>query len=745
MRTLKISYLFILFSISIGAQSTGQWQIHSDMKSIHSAVAGSSYIWAATSGGAFRFGLTDSSYSILTKADGLNSQALTAIGVDNQNKVWFGSLEGHINILDTKENAIYKIVDIFNSNKSKKQINNIYIKGDTLFASIDFGLSLINTKTLSINDSFLKLGNLSAESKVLSVVKTNLIYVATENGVAVQKANTTNLSAPESWDTYPLQTSISAGSISKIIEFNNQILLASSNGIFRYVNKSWQSFILPGNQIVDMCVSGNSLFFITNARLYQYTNNQTAVLFSNSNFTFNSITATSNQIIYISSNNGLIEYQNEKVKNRFPNGPSSNSFVNLSIDLFGNLWVATGKDVYGKGYLKYDGKIWTNYDTKTNSNLPSNAYYNVYAAQDSSIYLSNWGGGVTIIKNNAIEFLNADNSPLVGIQANPKFVPVTDCKTDSKGNLWIAVSQSASQKQLFVLTKQKQWASFNINGLTGPNNTDQMVIDQYDTKWFTVTVVGQLGLYYFNENKTLTNLTDDIQGYINSNNFLISNSISSLALDRRGYLWIGTNVGVNVLIDPSKPTSKNSWATSLGLALRNQNVTCIAIDPLDNKWIGTNEGVFVLSSDGIQVLNNGEPYNSNNSPLPGNDIKSITFDQKNGIVYIGTDNGLAALQTSSMQPVQSFDKLFVYPNPFELEDGNPTTVTIDGLVKNSSVKIFNVSGELINEINTPGGRIGFWDGKDKNKKLVPSGIYIIAAYDEEASKITTTKIAVIRK
>jgi len=263
------------------------------------------------------------------------------------------------------------------------------------------------------------------------------------------------------------------------------------------------------------------------------------------------------------------------------------------------------------------------------------------------------------------------------------------------------------------------------------------VIDQYDTKWFTVTVAGRFGLYYFNENKTFDDLTDDTQGYMNSSNGLLSDLITALAVDQRGYLWVGTNVGLNVILNPSKP----KVTSNLGLALRNQTITCIAIDPLDQKWIGTTQGVFVLSSDGIQLIGQ---YDSKNSPLPSDDIKSIAFDAKNGIAYIGTDYGLAALQTSSVQPLQSFGEVFVYPNPFVVGDG-ATSLTIDGLVGNSSIKIFTISGKLISDFTTPGGRIAFWDGKDLNGNLVPTGIYIIVSYDQEANNVKTSKVAVIRK
>ncbi|MBI5729820.1 MAG: hypothetical protein HY963_01665 [Ignavibacteriales bacterium] len=735
MRAIKVCLIIILFTYSISAQAIGTWKIYSDMKNVSAAVFSSTNIWAATSGGAFKFNTSDSSYSIMTKADGLNSQALTSVAIDNENKIWFGSQEGYINVFDPSDNSIKRIIDIFNSDKYQKQINDLFIKGDTVFVSLDFGLLLINAKTLSIYDSFLKLGNFPAESKILSSYKSNLIYACTENGVAVQKVGTQNLSAPESWDTYQISVGSSVQSVNKIIEFNGQILLGTSNGIYRFVNRTWQPYTLQGSTINDMIVIGNVLYLISNNQLIQFSNGQYSIIYQNNNVSFNSITGSASQGIFISTNSGLIHFKDNKSKIRYPNGPQTNSFVNLSVDPTGNLWVATGKDNGGSGFFKFDGSQWSVFDKAHYPQIPTNAYYNVYAGPDTAVYLSNWGTGVTVFKNNNFEFYSKNNSSISGFVQDTNFVSVSDIKTDSKGNMWVLVNSAATRNPLSVYTKQKQWYRYSFsNPYIGSDATEKMVVDQNDTKWFVINK-GNVGLYYFNENKTFTNLSDDTQGYIDG---LLSNLISSLAVDRKGYLWIGTNVGVNVITDPSKP----KVTSNLGLALRNQTVTCIAVDPLDNKWFGTKQGVFVLSSDGIQVMNQ---YNSKNSPLPNDDIKSIAFDAKNGIVYIGTDNGLAALQTSSIQPLQSFNQLLVYPNPFIPGDNNVTSLTIDGLIRNSSIKILSISGNLIREIKTPGGKIAFWDGKDLNGNTVPTGIYIIVAYDEEANNVMTSKVAVIRK
>jgi ligand-binding sensor domain-containing protein len=736
-----ISFLFVS-ALCLNAQKINKWINYSDMSNIAHTVASNGDIWTSTLGGAFRYHNTDSSFIKLTKADGLNSQTLISCAVDNSGKIWFGSAEGYINVYNPNTQSISKIIDIFNSTQAQKQINNISVSGDSVFISFDFGLAIINANTLAFIDTFQKLGSFPALSRVFQAFKSSIIYACTEKGVAIQIAGTQNLSVPESWDNYNLNSDIQADSLTKILMFNNNILLSTSKGVFQFGNKTWSPYTLIGSPVNDMFVSGNSLFLITKNQVYQYSGTQITKIYENLALNFNSITVSNDGIIYVATSTGLMQLKNNIGKIIYPDGPGSNTFVNMSVDLSGVLWVATGKDVSGKGFLKFNGNSWTNYNKHNFPQLPSNGYYNVFAGPDSAVYLSNWGYGVTIFKNNSFTFYNTSNSPLPGIAKNSSWAAISDIKTDSKGNVWIMSDEAVPSNPLNVLTTQKEWYSYPFSNFSLSSNiTGPLLVDQNDTKWF---VIGgnRAGLYYFNENKTFDNLNDDVEGYLNNNNGLLSttSNILSMAIDNNGYLWVGNDNGLNTILDPSRPTT--TLVSNFGYAVAGQTINCIAVDALNEKWIGTTQGVFVLSSDGTQLLNQ---YNSTNSPIPDNNIISVAIDNKSGTIYIGTNYGLSSLTSSAIQPKDSFGKIFIYPNPFIVQNGKTNSVTIDGLIKNSSIKIFSISGNLIRDLTTPGGRIAYWDGRDSNGNMVSSGIYILVAFDEGANNVATSKIAVIRK
>jgi hypothetical protein len=172
-----------------------------------------------------------------------------------------------------------------------------------------------------------------------------------------------------------------------------------------------------------------------------------------------------------------------------------------------------------------------------------------------------------------------------------------------------------------------------------------------------------------------------------------------------------------------------------------EDINCIGVDALNNKWIGTNSnGIIYVSPDGSTLL---ARYNMLNSPLPDNKITSIACDNQKGTVYFGTTKGLVSFKTIAINPLEECDKIKTGPNPFTIPSDK--MLKIDGLVAESSVKILTISGTLVKEFDSSGGRVAEWDGRDNYGNLVSSGIYIIVGFNKDGSKACTGKVAVVRK
>ncbi len=744
---MKIILIFLfatIFSFSIHPQQPTNWMNHTDMKQVNSIQAISEGVWAASGGGGFFFNKADNNFKKLTKTEGFFSTNLTAVCVDNDGKVWFGSNSGSINVYDPSNNSVRTILDIYNSDRVNKQINEMKVSNDTIFISTDFGLSLVNSKSLSFYDTYFKFGNLSSNIKVVSTFKHGLIYACTDFGAAVQKLGATNLSAPESWNIYTTASGLPSNIVRKITLYRDTIIAATDKGLYLFNGNSWQTFIPGFNNIsiADILVSNDSLLISHGNSISIYHQGSFTTFFS-STFDIGKI-SKSGIGLFASSSRGIIKIEsNGNFQSIFPNGPEANQFVNMRTDNLGNLWAATGKDNRGKGILKFDGDRWSVYNTANFPTLQQDDYYSIFSTPDNNVYAGNWGQGFVKISGSNIVRYHTGNTIMIGIQQDPNFLVITGFGQDSKNNLWILNLKAADRKSLYMLTPDSVWYSF-INPLEQQSTFSQtlnLVIDQNNTKWYSMSSPGSSGLFYFNERGTYANSGDDAYGYISTSNGLNNNTINSIVTDQRGDIWIGTGLGVNIITNSSTVLASSPQVKiSSVFILRQQSINCIAVDALNQKWIGTNQGLLLVNSDGSRLI---ATYDSKNSPLLSDVIQSLAIDNNKGIVYVGTDAGLISFETPAVKPLENFAELFAYPNPL-LVDGQSNLLTIDGLIKDAEIKILSVSGKLISEFPSPGGRVAYWDGKDLDGKFVSSGVYFIVAYDQDGNNVASTKIAVLR-
>lgn len=736
--------VYLLFSINfLFGQQTSNWKNYTDMKNVRAVQAAQNGVWAASSGGGFFYNTGTGKFITLHKNDGLIGSSLNAAAVNIDGKIWFGGDEGAIDVYDPSAGQIKTILDIYNDKEqSNKSINDLESIGDTIYASTDFGLSLIDSKSYFFYDTFFKYGNFQPYVKVNSSFKAGLLYLATSAGAAIQKPGAENLSAPESWNTYTTQDGLPSNNVSRIIKINNSVIAATDKGLSILNDSTWSPFLTQFNNtpVTDLLLRADSLFIAVGRIIYLY-NNSNLTTFDTSLVQINKLAYSNSLGLIAASNAGFYEVHNKKYY--YPNGPQANQFPELTVDNSGNLWSASGKDNTGVGFYKYDGTNWTNYNRAVNPELTSNAFNFVNSPADDEVYFGSWGKGFTRLKDGVFKNFNAGNTPMVGIPANPIFLVISGFGKDSKGNLWVLNYWPGDGKALGVLHPDSSWDVYANPSEFGQSYEQHysLAIDAYDTKWYCVRASGRLGLFYFNENDPADS-SDNKFGFLSTDDGLNSNFIYSMVVDKRGDIWVGTSIGVNIISNNGSVLNNTPQlrVTSV-FSLRQQTINVIAVDPLNNKWIGTNQGLLLVNEDGSSLL---ATYDSKNSPLLSDQIRSLAVDPNSGRVYVGTDEGLTSFDTPAVKPEESFSKLFVYPNPFIVNDGD-NNLTIDGLIKDSDIKILNIDGKLIKEFSSPGGRIASWDGRDDKGNFVGSGIYLVVAFDREGNSVITGKVAVLHK
>ncbi len=747
MKNIFLLLIICLLTIPLYPQQVSNWQNYSDMKNISAIYPASDGIWAATGGGAFFYNLQNNSFLKLHKTEGLIGSPLTAVTIDQSGKVWFGTADGNIDVYNPADKSIHIIQDIYNSNYPSKQINYLKAYGDTIYAATDFGVSLINANNFLFFDTIVKFGSFTTGTPVNSIVKIkNRIYACFQSGMAVQKKGVQNLLAPESWNVYTILDGLPSKNCIKAIGFQDSVIVATDTGLAVYKDTSWAPFLpqLNGFSFSDIISSGDSLFIAASGYLYLY-NSQTLTKLNSSKIEMKNL-AVSSFGIFAGSSSGLVNLTHiSSINYLYPNGPAANLFTNMFAAPDGTLWSASGSSSAAVGCYNLNGSTWTNYNISSNPRLVSNTCYSVYADQQNTVYLGYWGQGFSIFKNNKFTNFDTSNTGMIGTSDHPGYLVITAFANDSKGNLWILNDWAANRKNLTMMSPDGHFYNFgnSYEANLDLKNHFNLVIDQYDTKWYACTDISKPGLFYFNENGTYNSTNDDISGFLNANNGLNSSAVSAVVVDNIGDVWVGTNAGINIITNVGSIFNSGSHNLSITpvYAVNQYSITAIAVDPLNRKWVGTNQGLLLLNSDGTQLLST---YNTLNSPLQSDAIISITVDKKNGRVFVGTANGLTSFDTPALNPAESFTKLFIYPNPFVL-NGSNNQLTIDGLIRDSYIKILTITGKLVNEFASPGGRVAFWNGTDSFGNLVSSGIYIIAAFDQNANNVTTSKVAVLRK
>ena len=724
------------------------WKNYTALKNVQDVAISGNQIWSAATGGAFQFTPESNTFITLHKSEGLKGNSLTSVIEDNSGRIWFGSAEGIIDIYNEDTGSLEVILDIFNSNQINKRINDFSITGDTIIVASDFGVSLISSGSLLFFDTFFKFGTFASNTKVNCAVKNSLFYVCTDQGVAIQKPGATNLSAPESWNVYSSSNGLPSNKTFKPGLFQGNLIVSTDKGFSKFENNIWNNFIteLANININDFQISGDSIIILAQKNIYLYYNQTLTVLY-NSAVSISKIEFGKNLGYVCASTNGTL-FLNTLMSGDFvsPNAPPANQFPSMSVDDNSKLWSASGKDVTGIGYYTYENENWNYFNASNTPELPTNAVYHAFTS-GTTAYLGGWGYGFLEVNGDNKKLFNRANTGMQGIPSNPDFVVVTGFGKDSRNNLWALNYWAVDRNTLSMRTPDSVWYHFTIPAAQGRTllGIENLAIDPYDTKWYSCTdgSNSRFGVFYFNENKTYEDPADDRSDFLTTSDGLNQNDIRDVVVDRRGDVWVGTSLGVNIITNTSAIPTSGSSALRISnvFVLRQQSINAIAVDPLNQKWIGTNEGLLLVNSDGSRLITT---FTAQNSALLSNIIRSIAIDENKGIVYVGTDEGLTSFETPYIKPLESFNELFVYPNPYKIKSGN-NLLTIDGLIRDTEIKILTIDGILVSQFFSPGGRTAYWDGKNKNGELVNTGVYIIVAFNADGNEVVTGKVAVFRE
>ncbi|WP_276500652.1 hybrid sensor histidine kinase/response regulator transcription factor [Terrimonas pollutisoli] len=116
-----------------------------------------------------------------------------------------------------------------------------------------------------------------------------------------------------------------------------------------------------------------------------------------------------------------------------------------------------------------------------------------------------------------------------------------------------------------------------------------------------------------------------------------SDVITSLFCDSRQTLWVGTRSGLDKY-DPKKDIFERIWINGV----RAGNIFCVYEDRKGNLWVGSSNGLHLLTDRKKNEFQSFYAFPGGNS-IAGNIVRSIVEDYQHNL-WIGTDNGLTKMK-----------------------------------------------------------------------------------------------------
>ena len=773
-----LGFLLSTISFSVMAQvAMGKWRTHLSYNNVLQIAQSPNKIFAVSQGALFSVDKQDGSLYFYSKTNGLNGSGIANIEYNpTTQELLIIYSNGNIDALGNS--GITNIPDLYNKHMStSKTVHHILFYQKKAYLSCDFGIVVLNLDKKEVADTYYIGPNASQVAVLNTTINNATIYALSKSTIYQASIAEPQLVNYAYWTTTASWPG--AGDFQQIVSFGGKLILQRGGKLYKQENDNSWTPLLTGLTVNTFNVSNGSLAVFTDNATYLYDTAFNTKTINNLATITDAEYDTQNSTYYFAANSsGIISYKQAgsetPVVNYFkPVGPAVNIPWDMTFSgkkLFvvpGGRWASqnfTNGDV-----MMYEAGVWTNIYAKTIQEKTGhlvNDFMNVAVdpLDNKHFFVSSYGTGLYEFKNNVFaNWYNHLNSKLeTTVSADPyRYIRLDGAVFDQQGNLF--VSNTSAAAGIKILASSGTWSQLTYSDLASKPTLGKILISNQNgnQKW-VLSVRSQPGVFVFDDNKTLTDQSDDKAVFLSKFTYpeqdktgntihtsQYPSAVYSIAQDKNGVVWVGTDIGPFVFNNISKVYNddytcsrvKIPRADSTNLAdylLVNEHIKAIAIDGANRKWIGTeNSGVYLMSANGQQTI---QHFTSTNSPLLSDNVLSIAINPVTGEVFFGTDQGLVSYQSDASEAGSTFGNVYAYPNP--VRQGYTGVITITGLVENTQVKITDITGNLVCE-TVSNGSLATWNGKDANGRKVNTGIYLAICANADGKLSTITKILVI--
>lgn len=752
--------LFFPFCTVFSQNRIGTWRSHLPYSNASRLILADTKIYCVTDGGLFYYDQSDKSIEKFSKENGLSDTEISALAYADESKTTIIAYT-NANIDLIQNNTIFNIPDILRYSQilGDKRINSIMIRKNLAYFSTGFGIVVLNLETREITETY-KIGEAGAQIKVNEMCfDGQYLYAASDQGIYKADINAPNLQDYTYWNRITAIPDFDK-KFNAISFVNGIVYVSAKNGtstgdaIYMYNGSVWSTFSQFQNDDCNFMSEWNGNLVVSSryhVHFYSPSGEEIKLLFTGSP---KCAYTDKNSVTWVAdADMGLLQNPEGNTKNIInPNGPSTIFVSDLAISenilyaVPGGLNSSSNNQFRNGEVNIYKENEWTGFKRTQYKDFYRIA---IDPANPEHYFVGSWGYGLFEFLNDSLLTVYRDENSTLQTVIPGDFFRLGGLAYDAEGNLW--VSNASVAEPISVRKKNGDWISFGLNNLVNSPFTGDIIVTRQGHKWMLLTP-GR-GLFAMDDNGTIDNPDDD--RYIRFDvkdefNAIITNDVYSIAEDKDGNIWLGTNKGVLVYYNPAGVfEGDNFYAQHINVPriddpgagdylLFTESVSAIAIDGANRKWLGTkNAGVSLVSDDGLKQIHN---FSAENSPLLSNSISSIAINEKNGEVYFGTDKGIISYVADATGPAEDFSAVYVFPNP--VRENYTGDIAIAGLVENSLVKITDLNGNLVFETVSLGGQ-ALWDGNNFRGERARTGVYLVFCSNEDGSLSRVTKLLFI--
>ncbi|WP_299777518.1 ABC transporter substrate-binding protein [uncultured Formosa sp.] len=777
-KRLLILFLAVCPLIVIGQDYSDSWEGYFSYNNIKDVTASTDKIYVAAENAVYVYDMLTQEMSTFSTIQGLAGETISTLHYSAEyNALVVGYENGLIEIVLDENSEVLSVVDIVDKStipSISKQINHFNEYDGLLYISTNYGISVYDLSRLEFGDTYF-IGDEGVQTIVTqTTISDGYIYASCMNSMGLKRAeiNNSNLIDYKQW------TTLANGNFTAVEAVSNNVYVINNyRTIFRVQGANLTSLNVFPNTPLDVKSANNELIITTKNHIYLYSStfNLLEEVGINANFNTNYTSAiTTVDDFYIGSDSyGVLKTpigNTAMFEDVLPDGPLLNIPFSVEAE-YNNVWVTFGDFTVSynpyplrtRGISHLKNGAWKNIPIDSIFGARNLTNISINPNKINQVFISSFFDGILEVEADVATVLHDEtNSGIEPIEiAGSTDIRLNPSTFDSDGVLWSLSGRVSSPLKSYDLDT-KQWKSYSFeglysDGLNGEWGFSDIAIDNSGVVWTGGYVNGLVGYDYKSGTSQIRSLSEESEN-------MPTTVVTAVTVDNQNQIWIGTIRGLRVLyntstfftastVEASEIVVLDDGVASELLAL--EYITSIEVDGSNNKWIGTfGSGVFYFSSDGQETIFH---FTKDNSPLPSDNITSISIDDSTGKVFIATESGLVAYNSGSSSTEDSYEDAYVYPNPvrptFNITED---LVKIKGLTDNVNIKITDVEGNLVAEAQSNvnsrysgynleiDGGTAFWNGRNLANNVVHSGVYLIMLSDTETFETKVLKLMIIR-